>query len=87
MLDSSNFATKKLTELLNVNQLTQLIVKPTRVTQTTSTLLDVCVTSMPEKIIYSDVFPIGVSDHNLIFVVRKSSAYAQKKWELIRLLK
>ena len=78
MLDSSNFATKKLTELLNVNQLTQLIVKPTRVTQTTSTLLDVCVASMPEKIIYSDVFPIGVSDHIPIFVVRKSSASTKK---------
>ena len=68
MLDSLNSASKK---LLNVYQLSQLIVKPTRVTQTTSSLLDVCISSLTEKIIYSDVFPIGISDHNLIFVVRK----------------
>ena len=71
MLDSLNSASKKLNDFLNVYQLSQLIVKPTRVTQTTSSLLDVCISSLPEKIIYSDVFPIGISDHNLIFVVRK----------------
>ena len=86
MLDSSNFAMKN-ADLLNINQLTQLIVKPTKVTQTTSTLLDFCVTSLPEKInTYSDVFPIGVNDHNLIFVVCKINT-CSKKWEFIRLLK
>ncbi len=69
MLDSLNSASKKLNDFLNVYQLSQLIVKPTRVTQTTSSLLDVCISSLPEKIIYSDVFPIGISDHNLIFVM------------------
>jgi hypothetical protein len=85
MLDSLNSASKKLNDFLNVYQLSQLIVKPTRVTQTTSSLLDVCISSLPEKIVYSDVFPIGISDHNLIFVVRKINV--QKRWEPVRLLK
>ena len=86
MFDSSNFAMKKLTDLLCITQLTQVIVKPTRVTQTTSTLLDVyIIASLPEKIIYSDVFP-RVSYHNLIFVVRKINTCTKNKWEFIRLL-
>ena len=57
--------------------MTQVITQPTRVTQSSSTLIDVCITSNPEHIILSDVIPLGISDHNLIHVVRKSNSVAK----------
>ena len=71
MLDTSSHVTKKLNLLLESYQLYQMINQPTRVTQFTSSLLDICVTSNPEHVILTDVVPLGVSDHNLIYVVRK----------------
>ncbi|KAK2552761.1 hypothetical protein P5673_025913, partial [Acropora cervicornis] len=44
---------------------------PTRITQRSKSLLDVCITSCFEKIIHSDVFHIGLSDHSLVYAVRK----------------
>ena len=71
MLDTSSHVTKKLNLLLESYQLYQMINQPTRVTQFTSSLLDICVTSNPEHVILTDVVPLGVSDHNIIYVVRK----------------
>ena len=71
MLDTSSHVTKKLNLFLESYQLYQMINQPTRVTQLSSSLLDVCVTSNPEHVILADVIPLGVSDHNLIYVVRK----------------
>ena len=71
MLDTSSHVIKKLNLLLESYQLYQMINQPTRVTQFTSSLLDICVTSNPEHVILTDVVPLGVSDHNLIYVVRK----------------
>ena len=71
MLDTSSHVTKKLNLLLESYQLYQMINTPTRVTQFTSSLLDICVTSNPEHVILTDVVPLGVSDHNPIYVVRK----------------
>ena len=48
-----------------------MINQPTRVTQFTSSLLDIRITSNPEHVILTDVVPLGVSDHNLIYVVSK----------------
>lgn len=63
--------TKKLLSLLELYQLSQLIKEPTRITRTSSTLLDHFVTSNPEKITISGVVHTGVSDHSLIFAIRK----------------
>ena len=54
-----------------VYQLTQIINDPTRITEYTESLLDVCITSSPEKIISSGVIHLGISDHSLIYPVRK----------------
>ena len=51
MLDTSSHVTKKLNLLLESYQLYQMINQPTRVTQFTSSLLDICVTSNPEHVI------------------------------------
>ena len=48
-----------------------MINEPTRVTLTTSSLLDHVVTNTPEKISHSGVVHTGISDHSLIYAIRK----------------
>jgi hypothetical protein len=43
---------------------------PTRITQSSQTLLDVAIASMPEKVIFSGVVHFGISDHSLIYTIR-----------------
>ena len=64
MLDSLNNVTKHLNAIMELYQLTQTISSITpRVTITSSSLLDVCITPMPEKLVTSRVVPISISDH------------------------
>ena len=56
---------------MQLYQLTQIIDLPTRVTKCTKSILDVCITSSPDKIIRSDVVHFGISDHSLIYATRK----------------
>ena len=48
--------------------LTQIISKPTRVTPTSSTLLDLVITNKPDTICSWDVIPHEIADHDLISV-------------------
>ena len=63
MLDTSNNATNNLNSIMESYQLSQTINTPTRVTTTSSSLIDVCLTPTPTKLI-----PIAISDHYMIFV-------------------
>ena len=54
-----------------LNGFYQLIKAPTRVTETTATLIDVIQTNFKNDISYSTVIPAGLSDHDLIGCVRK----------------
>ena len=56
---------------MELYQLTQIINDPTRITESTRSLLDVCITTSPEKIISSGVKHLGISDHSLIYAIRK----------------
>ena len=56
----------KLSRIISNNKLTQVVKKPTRITSTSATLLDVIITNSPEKIIQSDVIPHIIGDHELI---------------------
>ena len=71
MLDNSNNTTKHLNAIMELYQLTQTISSPTRVTMTSSSLLDVCITPTPEKLVTSRLVPIAISDHYLILTIRK----------------
>ena len=71
--NAANNQTKQLIDLINAFQLTQLIKEPTRITDTTATLLDVAIVSKPDNICRSGVLHIGISDHSLIYVCRKIS--------------
>ena len=61
----------QLKQLSTVYQLTQLINEPTRVTSTSRTLIDVILTNEPSRIMSSGVMHFGISDHSLVYTVRK----------------
>ena len=65
-----------------VYQLEQLINEPTRVTRTSATLIDLIFTNRNENIVKSDVIHLGISDHSLVFAVRKF--VAPKSWKNVR---
>ena len=59
--------------ITNLFSLHQLIDEPTRITESSSTLLDVIFTNMPDRIVCSGVSHIGISDHSLVYAFRKLS--------------
>ncbi len=71
MLTNIPNPTKTLKGILETYQLSQLITEATRRTTSSCTLIDHYITSMPEKIVQSGVIPTGISDHSLIFGIRK----------------
>ena len=77
--ETENSTAKRLKELLNTYQLSQLIKKPTRITESTKTLLDliICKTDDP-KTATTDVVVLGISDHNLVYTCRKVGICKQK---------
>ncbi len=58
----------RLSRIIGNHKLTQLIHKPTRITPTSSTLLDVIITNRPDHVIHVDVVPGVIADHDLITV-------------------
>ena len=72
--NKTNLQTSKLIDLANQFQLAQLIKEPTRITETTSTLIDLAFSNRPEIINSSGVEHLGISDHSLVYVCRKISS-------------
>ena len=71
--DTPNTNTSDLLNILAIYNMTQLITEPTRITNTTQSLIDLCITNTPDKIRASGVLSIGISDHSLVYLIRKSS--------------
>ena len=71
MIAEENFDNLRLTEILNLFQLEQVITDPTRVTSTHESLLDIFATSIPDKLLNSGVLHIGIRDHSLVFACFK----------------
>ena len=67
----SDQPTKTLKAILEIYQLSQLITEATRITNISCTLIDHYITSMPEKINSTGVIHTGISDHSLIYGIRK----------------
>ena len=63
--------TCKLMSIADVYGLQQLITEPTRVTSTSSTLIDVIYTNCSDKIVCSGVCHVSISDHSMVFAYRK----------------
>ena len=59
--------THKLTELLNIHQLEQVITDPTRITCNSETLIDILATNRLDKLSNCGVLHVGISDQSLVF--------------------
>ena len=70
---------KHMKNIYESNNLTQLITEPTRTTDNTKTLIDHAVTNRPSQILDSGVIPCGISDHDIIYVLRNSGLAKIKK--------
>jgi len=79
----------RLLNIIDIYGLTQLITGPTRVTQYSSALIDVCLTNSPDKISKSGVIDIGISDPSAIYVTHKVAHFRSlmPKTVEVRLLK
>ena len=56
----------------------QLINEPTRITETSKTLIDIIITNKPENYLKSVIIHIGMSDHSLVYTCRKLSVPKSK---------
>ncbi|CAB3979113.1 RNA-directed DNA polymerase from transposon BS [Paramuricea clavata] len=63
--------TCKLQFLCSLYQIDQLIKESTRLTPKSATLIDLILTNRPENISRSAVIHLGISDHSLVYAVRK----------------
>ncbi len=63
----------KLSKIIGNHKLTQFVHKPTRITLTSSTLLDVIITNRPDFTIHVDVVTGAIADHDLILVTDDTS--------------
>ena len=61
----SNSKLKKIIKTCNVSQ---IIDKPTRITENSATLLDVIITNNPHIVVSSEVIPCPIADHELVSV-------------------
>ena len=68
--ESSN--RQKVKEILDIYEIEQLINEPTRITATSSTLIDLCLTNMPTNTFKSGVIHLSISDHSLTYTIRKA---------------
>ena len=61
----------RLSDLLDNYQLTQIIDKPTRITPSSKSLIDLLITSDKDKITSHGVYSLSISDHHLIYATIK----------------
>ena len=66
--------THPLLEISDLYGLKQLINEPTRVTESSSTLIDLIYTNYADRVCFSGVSHIAISDHSLVYVYRKISS-------------
>ena len=82
--NSEDNNTKHMCELYNLFSLKQLIEEPTRETLSSSTLIDHIATSSPSNIVESGVLQISMSDHFMVFCIRKFNGSLQKEHKMIK---
>jgi|GEM_PF-2076559 len=65
----NNFVT--LNSIIVQNNLSQLIQKATRVTEKSSSLIDLIITNTPQNVACSGIIPSAIADHDIVYAVRK----------------
>ena len=73
LLSENNANVNALLNISDVYGLKQLITEPTRITPSSSSLIDLIFTNQPDLISFSGVSHVGISDHSLIYAFRKVS--------------
>ena len=73
LLSNENVYAKALLNVTDIYGLKQLINEPTRITPSTSTLIDLIFTNQPNNVNCSGVSHVAISDHSLIYAYRKIS--------------
>ena len=68
---SPDCSTQKLLDICDSYQYRQLIDQPARITQLTSSIIDLFLTNHPRNFSHSGVTNIGISDHCLVYAIRK----------------
>ena len=63
---------KKYLDFCSIQSLTEIIKNATRITETSSSLLDHILTNSTDKIAQSGIINVGLSDHQMIFCPRKT---------------
>ena len=58
----------KLNEIFDIYSIHQLINEPTRITETSSSLIDLCLTNSASTVADSGVLHLSISDHSLIYI-------------------
>ena len=71
--ESPDCNTTNLLNIRNMFNLSQVISEPTRITNTSKSLIDLRFTNFPDKVRASGVHSLGISDHSLIYMIRKSN--------------
>ena len=72
LAENPNNGTKELLSISTIYKLSQIISQPTRITNTSKTLTDLCFTNYPDKVRLSGTHSLDISDHSLIYLIRKS---------------
>ena len=69
--NASSALVNKYKEFYQKFSLTEIIKEPTRITCSTTTLLDHSLTNSSEKVFQKGVIDVGISDHQLTYCTRK----------------
>ena len=80
LLSGTASRTKHLVQIYKTYGLQQIIKEATRTTLDTQTLIDHIVTNKPDKVADSGVIPCGISDHDLIYIIRHAKL-PKIKWK------
>ena len=67
-----------LTNIIDIYNFFKLIGSPTRITNTSSTLIDVIFTNCQNNIVSAGVSHVSLSDHSLVYAFRKISINSPK---------
>jgi hypothetical protein len=61
--DRPDSNTSELLNISNIYNLSQIISQPTRITNTSKSLIDLCFTNYPDKVTVSGTHSFGIGDH------------------------
>ncbi|CAH3169821.1 unnamed protein product [Porites lobata] len=75
---------RQLINIADIYGLHQLISDPTRITDKSSTLIDLIYTNCPEKVVCSGVAHISISDHSLIKAIKSNDPHEWANFKRMR---